>query len=85
MWLRNWLCHAVSPRTPRAETGLDIPAGTGLSLSPASWTKASKVLQCWVSGGLGTLHMPGDRESSREMERKYRILFTSSHSEGTRT
>ena len=37
------------------------------------------------SGGLGTLHMPGDHESSREMECKYRILFTSSHLEGART
>lgn len=85
MWLRIWLCHAVFPRTPRAETDLDIPAGTGLSLSPASWTKASKVLPCWVSGGLGTGHMPGDRESSGEMGRKYRTVFISSHSEGTRT
>lgn len=35
--------------------------------------------------GLGTGHTPGDCESSGEMERKYRTVFISSHSEGTRT
>lgn len=84
MWLQR-LCHAVSPCTPRAETGLDVPAETGLSLPPASWTKASKVLRCWLSGDLGTPHRPGDHETGGEMERKYRVLFISSHSEGTRT
>lgn len=84
MWLQR-LCHVVSPCTPGAETGLDVPAETGLSLPLASWTKASKVLRCWLSGDLGTPHRPGDHETGGEMECKYRVLFISSHSEGTRT